>query len=225
MYQHDKYNRILFSFINHIQETEEQAFQNEKLSRDLTYTEVHVVYELGKYNDPQAMNVIAQDLGITQSSLTSLVDKIEKKGYLQRIREPNDRRLVCLELSKKGQRLNQFHTDYHKNLVNKIHGTLTELELDSFFSNLQKLNESMAVPVTLDQLKIGESATVKELTTNGSLKTRLMEMGIIRGTTLKLLKIAPLGDPLEIQVRGSLVSIRKHEASQIQVIEPEEVFA
>ena len=79
MYQHDKYNRILFSFINRLQETEEQAFQNEKLSRDITYTEVHVVYELGKYNAPQAMNVIAQDLGITQSSLTSLVDKIEKK--------------------------------------------------------------------------------------------------------------------------------------------------
>ncbi|HLD74782.1 MAG TPA: FeoA family protein, partial [Bdellovibrionota bacterium] len=59
-------------------------------------------------------------------------------------------------------------------------------------------------------------------TTNGSLKTRLMEMGIIRGTTLKLLKIAPLGDPLEIQVRGALLSIRKHEASQIQVLTPVE---
>ncbi|HLD73274.1 MAG TPA: MarR family transcriptional regulator, partial [Bdellovibrionota bacterium] len=139
MYQHDKYNRILFSFINRLQETEEQAFQNEKLSRDLTYTEVHVVYELGKYHEPQAMNVIAQDLGITQSSLTSLVDKIEKKGYLQRIREESDRRLVCLELTKKGHRLNQFHTDYHKNLVQKIHEILTETEMDSLFANLQKL--------------------------------------------------------------------------------------
>src|SRR3989344_5884912 len=120
MYQHDKYNRILFSFINRLQKMEEEAFQNEKLSKELTYTEVHVVYELGKYNNPQAMNVIAQDLGITQSSLTTLVDKIEKKGYLQRIREESDRRLVCLELTKQGHRLNQFHTEYHKNLGNKI---------------------------------------------------------------------------------------------------------
>src|SRR3989338_6212307 len=165
MYQHDKYNRILFSFINRLQ---------------------------------------------------------EKKGYLQRIREESDRRLVCLELTKQGHRLNQFHTDYHKNLVNKIYETLTESEVDSLFDNLQKLNKSISVPITLDQLKIGESATVRELTTNGSLKTRLMEMGIIRGTTLKLLKIAPLGDPLEIQVRGALLSIRKHEASQIQVLTPVE---
>jgi len=49
-----------------------------------------------------------------------------------------------------------------------------------------------AIEVDFNQLKIGESATVRELTTNSSLKTRLMEMGIIRGTTLKLLKIATI---------------------------------
>ncbi len=143
MYQPDTYNKTLFSFINIINEIEEKAFQNERLSKDLTYTEVHVLYELGKYNAPQPMNILAQDLSITHPSLTALVDRIEEKGYLKRVRDENDRRVIYLELTHKGKTLNNWHTLYHKNLVKKIKKILNPEEEKSFFNTLEKLNKAI----------------------------------------------------------------------------------
>ncbi|MBI2608345.1 MAG: FeoA domain-containing protein [Deltaproteobacteria bacterium] len=224
MYQPDKYNQWLFNFINRVHEIEEKAFENELLAKDLTYTEIHVVYELGKYEAPQPMNVIAQDLQITQSSLTSLVNRIEEKKYLKRTRDESDRRIVSLELTERGNKLNYWHTQFHKNLTKKIREILNPGEVDLFFNTLQKLNHSMSIPLTADQLKPGQVARIESIRSDGSTKTRLMEMGVLSGTKIKLLKIAPLGDPFEIQVRGSLVSIRKQEASQIEVSLSEEVY-
>ncbi|MBI2026543.1 MAG: FeoA domain-containing protein [Deltaproteobacteria bacterium] len=217
MYQPDPYNHVLFNFIKLVNETEEQAFQNEKLAKGLTFTEIHVIYQLGKYGSPQPMNIIAQDLEITQSSLTALVNKIEDKGFLKRVREHEDRRIVELKLTAKGETLNQFHTQYHKNLLKKIRSTLDQKETELFFQYIEKLNRAIKVPITLDTLKPGQSAKIESIQGEGSIKKRLMEMGVLPGTVLKLLKIAPLGDPLEIQVRDYLISIRKHEASQIEV--------
>jgi len=224
MYQPDKYNQWLFNFINRVHEIEEKAFETELLAKDLTYTEIHVVYELGKYENPQPMNVIAQDLQITQSSLTSLVNRIEDKKYLKRTRDETDRRIVSLELTERGKKLNHWHTQFHKNLTKKIREILNPGEVDLFFNTLQKLNHLMSIPLTADQLQPGQTARIESIRSEGSLKTRLMEMGVLSGTKIKLLKIAPLGDPLEIQVRGTLVSIRKQEASQIEVSLTEEVY-
>ena len=222
MYQPDPYNRILFDFIKRVNETEEFCFQNEKLAKDLTFTEIHVIYQLGKYDAPQPMNIIAQDLEITQSSLTALVNKIERKGFLKRVREHEDRRIVELKLTAKGETLNQFHTQYHKNLLKKIKASLNQNETVLFFQYLEKLNQAIKVPLTLDTLKPGQSAKIETIQGEDSVKKRLMEMGVLPGTVLKLLKIAPLGDPLEIQVRDYLISIRKHEASRIEVGNVEE---
>jgi Fe2+ transport system protein FeoA len=70
---------------------------------------------------------------------------------------------------------------------------------------------------TLDTLCAGERATVIEV--NGAPETveRLMELGVVAGTPVELCKFAPLGDPVEIQVRGYHLSIRRAEASGIAV--------
>ena len=70
---------------------------------------------------------------------------------------------------------------------------------------------------TLRDVKVGQSATVARLTGSGALKRRIMDMGITKGTRVHVRKVAPLGDPLELTVRGYELSIRKDEAASIEV--------
>ena len=70
---------------------------------------------------------------------------------------------------------------------------------------------------TLKDVKVGESATVTRLTGAGALKRRIMDMGLTKGTRVHVRKVAPLGDPLELTVRGYELSIRKDEAASIEV--------
>lgn len=71
--------------------------------------------------------------------------------------------------------------------------------------------------MTLNELEKGTQATVIKLHGEGALKRRIMDMGLTKGTTLMIRKIAPLGDPIELHVRGYELSIRKADAQQIEV--------
>ncbi|MCH5278626.1 MAG: ferrous iron transport protein A [Christensenellaceae bacterium] len=70
---------------------------------------------------------------------------------------------------------------------------------------------------TLRQTKIGDSVKVVKLHGEGAVKRRIMDMGITRGVKVYVLKVAPLGDPIEITVRGYELSIRKADADMIEV--------
>ena len=70
---------------------------------------------------------------------------------------------------------------------------------------------------TLKETKPGETGTVTKLTGEGATKRRIMDMGITKGTTLTVRKVAPLGDPVEITVRGYELSIRKEDGENIFV--------
>ena len=70
---------------------------------------------------------------------------------------------------------------------------------------------------TLKQTKCGETVTVTRLGGEGALKRRIMDMGITKGTSIFVRKVAPLGDPVEITVRGYELSIRKGDAENLLV--------
>ena len=70
---------------------------------------------------------------------------------------------------------------------------------------------------TLRQAKIGETVTVVKLHGEGAVKRRIMHMGLTRGVEIYVRKVAPLGDPVEITVRGYELSIRKADADMIEV--------
>ena len=70
---------------------------------------------------------------------------------------------------------------------------------------------------TLRDVKIGRSAKVIKLYGEGALRRRIMDMGITKGVEIKVRKVAPLGDPLEITVRGYELSLRKADAEMIEV--------
>jgi ferrous iron transport protein A len=69
----------------------------------------------------------------------------------------------------------------------------------------------------LSTLAVGTKAVVAEIKVPVGAKARLMEMGLLVGTTVELVRFAPLGDPVEIKVRGYNLSLRKHEAELILV--------
>ncbi len=72
---------------------------------------------------------------------------------------------------------------------------------------------------TLRDVPIGQSTTVRRLVGEGALKRRIMDMGITKGVEVHVRKVAPLGDPIEIAVRGYELSLRKSEAACILVNE------
>ena len=70
---------------------------------------------------------------------------------------------------------------------------------------------------TLRNVKVGETATIVRLHGEGALKRRIMDMGLTRGTEVFVQKVAPLGDPMELTVRGYELSVRKGDAELIEV--------
>lgn len=71
--------------------------------------------------------------------------------------------------------------------------------------------------MTLNELEVGRTAKVVRLNGEGAVKHRIMDMGITKGVDVTLRKVAPLGDPLELTVRGYELTIRKDEAEKIEV--------
>jgi len=71
---------------------------------------------------------------------------------------------------------------------------------------------------TLRDVKVGETAAVVKLHGEGAVKRRIMDMGVTKGTEIFVRKVAPLGDPVEVTVRGYELSIRKGDAEMIEVM-------
>lgn len=71
---------------------------------------------------------------------------------------------------------------------------------------------------TLRDVMVGATATVVKLHGEGAIKRRIMDMGVTKGTEVYIQKVAPLGDPIEITVRGYELSIRKNDAEMIEVV-------
>jgi ferrous iron transport protein A len=71
--------------------------------------------------------------------------------------------------------------------------------------------------VSLAQCETGGSGTIADIGGERGFRRRLMEMGLVPGTTVQLVRVAPLGDPLEIEVRGCRLSIRRQEANAVML--------
>ena len=70
---------------------------------------------------------------------------------------------------------------------------------------------------TLRDAKVGETVVVEKIQGSGAVKRRIMDMGITKGTEVYVRKVAPLGDPVEVTVRGYELSLRKEDARMIEV--------
>lgn len=76
--------------------------------------------------------------------------------------------------------------------------------------------------MTIDDLKIGQQGTIATVGGEGALRLRFLDMGLIPGTQVRLQKVAPMGDPIQIQVRGYELTIRREDARRITLREVSE---
>lgn len=70
---------------------------------------------------------------------------------------------------------------------------------------------------TLDNLKQGENGIISAFKGKGEVRKHLMEMGLVRGSDIKIERVAPLGDPIEVKIKGYSLSLRKEDAKKIEI--------
>ena len=119
MNEHDSHvNDLLLEIFENILVTEQKALRRGSFS-DLSIAEMHTLEGIGLY-DTHTMSETAARLEITTGTLTVAVDKLVKKGYVERLRDEADRRIVRVCLTRKGKLAYRMHTKFHTLLVERL---------------------------------------------------------------------------------------------------------
>ena len=131
-------NELLVQLFNDILQIEEKSLKYGPLS-DLSVTELHTIEAIGMYKE-RTMTEVAQDLKITVGTLTTAINKLIKKGYVDRKRIEEDRRVVLIHLTKKGKLAYRIHEKFHNDMINETISGLREDEEEILISSLERLN-------------------------------------------------------------------------------------
>ena len=132
-------NNTLVNLINEIWELEEKAIITEEF-KDLTNNDMHVIEAIG-LGDGRNMSSIAKKLKITVGSLTTAMNSLVNKKYVERHRSEADRRVIYVKLTEKGVRAYHHHEDYHRQMTQAILDKLDEKELPVLVKTLDVLTE------------------------------------------------------------------------------------
>ena len=126
-------NDVLVRLFNEIWQLEKTALITEEF-KDLTYNDMHIIEAIG--TDVRKMSDIAAKLRITVGSLTTSMNSLVKKGYTQRERSREDRRVVFIRLTAKGRRAYEHHAEFHRRMTEAVMRTLCEEELQVLTKSL-----------------------------------------------------------------------------------------
>ena len=132
-------NNILVNLINEIWELEEKAIITEEF-KDLTNNDMHVIEAIG-LGDGNNMSSIAKKLNITVGSLTTAMNSLVNKKYVERRRSEEDRRVVFVKLTDRGVKAYRHHEDYHRQMTRAILDKLDEAEIPLLVKTLDALSE------------------------------------------------------------------------------------
>jgi len=137
-------NDLFVDIFNQVLALEKKIFEQDKNFCDISMTETHVLEAIRKC-DPPTMGNVAAKLQITPSTLTSSVNKLITKDYVERHRSEVDRRIVTLSLTEKGDSVFQLHEEFHRDLVEAAVADLENRDdlkkaLQSMHRFFQKIN-------------------------------------------------------------------------------------
>lgn len=140
--QQDELNYFFVHVFNQILACEEQALSGVG-ARDLSVKELHVLEAVGDLaaGERNTMTQIADALAIRVSSLTTAVNTLVRKGYLERGGEPGDRRVIRVRLTPKGEEANLLHAQFHAHMVESAAARLEDGELDTLLRSLRQLDQ------------------------------------------------------------------------------------
>lgn len=134
-------NRMLVEVYDDVNHIEEYSIKKGAFS-DLSITEIHTVEAVGMYGT-KTMSEISSALDITMGTLTTAVDKLIKKGYLERSRSNTDRRIVNVGLTNRGKLAYRIHEKFHLDMVRAIMSDFSEEEEEILLVALRKLNKHL----------------------------------------------------------------------------------
>ncbi len=134
-----KLNELLVETYRQVTKIEEQAIrQDSKL--DLTISELHMLESVSKNKEGCTISFIAEDQGITLPSVTVAINKLTKKGYVEKQRAAHDGRQVLVKLTREGRKVNAGHQYFHENMVRNIIKEFDEEEQQALVKGIDKLN-------------------------------------------------------------------------------------
>jgi DNA-binding MarR family transcriptional regulator len=131
-------NELLVDIFNDILTIEQRALSEGEF-KDLSITEIHTIEAIGMY-EARSMSEVAKDLKITVGTLTTAINNLVKKDYVERKRVEEDRRVVLIQLTKKGKLAYRVHDKFHKDMIRATIEGLSEQEEQVLVGSLEKLN-------------------------------------------------------------------------------------
>ena len=132
-------NEILVDLFKNILDIEEQALKDRGIA-DLSMNEMHTLEAIG-YESIKTMSETAEILKITLGTLTTSVNRLVKKGYVRRLQDEKDRRIVLIKLTDSGQEAFKTHEDFHMEMIAKMLMDLNLEEDKALLGSLEKLKE------------------------------------------------------------------------------------
>lgn len=139
--QQEELNHFFVHVFNQILACEEQALSGVG-AQDLSVKELHVLEAVGDLTagSRNTMTQIADALSIRVSSLTTAVNTLVRKGYLERGGEPGDRRVIRVRLTPKGEAADRLHAQFHARMVESAAAKLEDSELEALLRSLRRLD-------------------------------------------------------------------------------------
>ncbi|GLC29868.1 MarR family winged helix-turn-helix transcriptional regulator [Clostridium omnivorum] len=131
-------NELLVENFNDLISIEQKALSEGEFS-DLSITEIHTIEAIGMYS-ARTMSEVAADLDITVGTLTIAINNLVKKGYVERRRAEEDRRVVLIQLNKRGKLAYRIHNKFHMDMIKATIEDITEEEEQVLVKALEKLN-------------------------------------------------------------------------------------
>lgn len=131
-------NELLVKLFNDILRIEEQSLKGDEFN-DLSITEIHVIEAIGLAEE-RNMSAVARDLDITIGTLTIAINNLLRKGYVNRSRSDEDRRIVLISLTEKGQEAYRHHSQFHDEMIKTTISKLSDGEMKVLISALENIN-------------------------------------------------------------------------------------
>ncbi len=131
-------NELLVELFHDIMTIEEKALRKGPY-KDVTVNDMHVIEAIGTEHSKN-MSTVAKMLGVTMGTLTISVNSLVKKGYVERVRSEEDRRVVLISLTQQGKDVFAHHQKFHEDMILAITSQLEEEESKVLQTSLSKLN-------------------------------------------------------------------------------------
>lgn len=124
MKNYDVFHDVLVNLFQEIMDIEEKALITSEY-KDISVNDMHIIEAIG-VKEPRNMSSVAKSLSVTVGTLTIAINNLVKKGYVNRVRSEEDRRVVLISLTKKGEKANTHHMQFHDGMIQALMQDLDE---------------------------------------------------------------------------------------------------